>query len=178
MKKNHNVFASAFVTVAILLAGGNTFAQTKEVAGDSKAVRLGIGLSLGIPTNNFYGFAIGGDLRLQKDLASNLSAIGSVGYNSFIIKKDLQVAGADKSAGFIPVKIGLKVFPVERFYFSGEVGAAFPTADGAKTAFVYAPGLGFGFNNGLDLGLRYEGLNVNKSNLGQVALRIAYGFKL
>lgn len=177
MKRFNNVFASAIVAIAILLSGSNTFAQTKEVPGDSKALRLGIGLNLGIPTSNVYGFAVGGDLRLQKDLTSNVSAIGSVGYNSFVIKNKFQTPD-NKADGFIPVKVGLKVFPVERFYFSGEVGAAFPTADNAKTAFVYAPGLGFGFNNGLDLGLRYEGLSVNNSNLGQVALRIAYGFKL
>jgi hypothetical protein len=178
MKKMKHVITAAIFGAVLLLAGNKTYAQTKEVAGDSKALRLGIGLSLGIPTNDFYSFAVGGDLRLQKDLSSNLSAIGSVGYNSFIISNELIGAGSDNSAGFIPVKVGLKVFPVERFYFSGEVGAGFPTADNAKTAFIYAPGLGFGFNNGLDLGLRYEGMSASRSNLGQIALRIAYGFKL
>ena len=188
MKKMNHVFASAVVAVALLFTGSNTFAQTKEVAGDSKALRLGIGLSLGIPTNDTYKFALGGDLRLQKDLTSNVSAIGSVGYNSFIIKDEFQTPGNDKSVGFIPVKVGLKVFPVERFYFSGEVGAGFPTADNAKTVFVYAPGVGLGFNSGLDLGLRYEGLSGRGSrngdmrtqglSIGQVALRIAYGFPL
>ena len=67
---------------------------------------------------------------------------------------------------------------MERFYISGEVGAAFGTDENQKTALVYAPGIGVGFNKGIDLGLRYEGFAQNGSNLAQVALRLAYGFNL
>ncbi|MDB5120358.1 MAG: hypothetical protein JWN56_1576 [Sphingobacteriales bacterium] len=168
---NH-VFASAVFAVAILLAGSKTFAQTKEVAGDSKAVRLGIGFSAGLPTNDAFNIALGGDLKLQKDFFSNISGTLSAGYTNFSVKND------GGSIGYIPVKAGIKIFPVERFYISGEVGAGFGTDKGQGTALVYAPGIGVGFNKGIDLGLRYEGFAQNGSNLGQVALRIAYGFKL
>ena len=83
-----------------------------------------------------------------------------------------------KGIGFIPVKVGIKIFPVSRFYISGEVGAGFGTDKGQGTALVYAPGIGVGTNTGIDLGLRYEGFVQNNTNLNQVALRIAYGFKL
>ena len=170
MKRNTiNIFAAVVATVALLFTT-KVNAQT-EPRGDSRDTRLGIGLSLGIPTDDFYNFAVGGDLRLQKDFYSNVSGLLSLGYTNF------SAEGEDMgSVGFIPLKAGIKVFPIERLYISGEVGAGFGTDEGQKTSFVYAPGIGLGFNNGLDLGLRYE--NFTKYGMGQVALRIAYGFNL
>lgn len=173
MKKNRSkLFATAAAAVALFLTT-NVMAQS-EPRGDSKDTRLGLGLSIGIPTEDAYNIAIGGDLRLQKDFYSNVSGLLSLGYTNFSVKDEL----GGGSIGFIPLKAGVKIFPTERFYFSGELGAAFGTDDGQGTAFVYAPGIGLGFNNGLDLGLRYEGFSQNGGSIGQVALRIAYGFNL
>jgi hypothetical protein len=144
--------------------------------GDSQDTRLGIGLSVGASTDDPYGLVIGGDLRLQKDFQSNVSGILSIGYTNFSVKDD--APAIIDSYGIVPLKVGLKIFPVERFYFSGEIGAGFGTDSGSRTAFVYAPGLGIGFNAGIDLGLRYEGIARSGGNLGQVALRLAYGFNL
>lgn len=188
MKKVTNFVASAFIAAAIF-TGINASAQTseKEPAGDSKALRLGVGLNVGLPIETLYSFAIGGDLRLQKDFGSNVSGMLTAGYTNFSIKDKYKVAGLEKSIGFIPVKVGLKVFPLERLYISGEVGAGFGTDNNQETSFIYAPGIGVGFNNGLDLGIRYEGVGKGLSqgfgyagdnNLNQVALRIAYGFNL
>jgi hypothetical protein len=80
---------------------------------------------------------------------------------------------------FIPLKLGVKIFPVQRLYISGEAGAAFGVGNhNSGTSFVYAPGVGIGTDAGLDFGLRYEGYARNAHNLGQVALRIAYGWTL
>jgi hypothetical protein len=174
MKTNTIKFLTTVAATVALLFSVNASAQTQEPAGDSHDTRLGLGLSVGLPTNDAYNIAVGGDLRLQKDFYSNVSGLLSLGYTNFSIKDDL----GGGSVGFIPLKVGVKVFPIQRFYVSGELGAAFGTDDGQETAFVYAPGIGIGFNNGLDLGLRYEGISVNNSNLGQVALRLAYGFNL
>lgn len=169
MKLSTKLFASAVAAVALFLTT-NVNAQSD----DSKALRLGVGLNVGVPTTTGYSLAIGGDLRLQKDFSSNVSGILSAGYTSFSIK-DSYGGG---SIGFIPVKAGAKIFFAESAYFSGEVGAGFGTESGQKTAFLWAPGIGYGFDNGLDLGLRYEGAEFKGASLGQVALRIAYGFKL
>lgn len=173
MKRNTIKSMLATFAVAALFLTSQANAQT-DPKGDSKDLRLGVGLSVGIPTEDIYSVAVGGDLRLQKDFASNVSGLLSAGYTSFSVKDDF----GGGSTGFIPLKVGVKVFPIERFYISGELGAAFGTDEGQKTAFVYAPGIGLGFNNGLDLGLRYEGFSQNSVNLGQVALRLAYGFNL
>ncbi len=174
MTINKMRFLAPTVAAVALFLSSNLSAQTTEPSGDSRDTRLGFGVSVGIPTNDNYNIAVGGDLRLQKDFYSNISGLLSLGYTNFSIKDDL----GGGSVGYIPLKAGVKIFPLERFYFSGELGAAFGTDKGQGTAFVYAPGIGIGFNRGIDLGLRYEGLSQNGSNLGQVALRIAYGFNL
>ncbi|WP_207427320.1 outer membrane beta-barrel protein [Pedobacter sp. SYSU D00535] len=168
MKRSIKFIATAAAVVALFFST-NSSAQTSD--GDSKDTRLGVGLSLGIPTHEFFNFAVGGDLKLQKDFYSNVSGTASIGYTNF------SAEGEDAgSIGFIPLKAGIKVFPLERFYLSGEIGAGFGTDDNQPTSFVWSPGIGLGFNNGLDLGLRYE--RFSKYDLGQVALRIAYGFNL
>lgn len=164
--------ASAVAAVALFFTI-NASAQQKEPSGDSHDTRLGIGLNLGLPTTDGFNFAIGGDLRLQKDFFSNVSGIASLGYTNFSAEGENM-----GSVGFIPLKVGIKVFPLERFYISGELGAGFGTDNGQETAFVWAPGIGLGLNNGLDLGLRYEEFRNNGFGLGQIALRIAYGFNL
>ena len=169
MKNSIKIMASAVAAVALFFTT-NVNAQSA----DSKALRLGIGVSPGVSTNDAYGFVIGGDLRLQKDFSSNISGLLSAGYNSFS-RKDSYGGG---SYGMIPVKAGAKIFFAESAYFSGELGAGFGTESGSKTAFLWAPGIGYGFDSGLDLGLRYEGAELKGASLGQVALRIAYGFKL
>src|SRR5687767_6987488 len=116
MKKNTTkLFATAAAAVALFFTT-NAIAQSEEPKGDSKDTRLGIGLSVGIPTNDTYNIAVGGDLRLQKDFYSNISGILSLGYTNFSIKDNL----GGGSIGYVPLKAGLKYFPTERFYFSGE----------------------------------------------------------
>lgn len=166
MKTTTKFFASAVAAMALFFTT-NVNAQSE----DSKATRLGIGLSAGVPTTKGYDVALGADLRLQKDFSSNISGLLSAGYNRFITD-----AG---DASFIPVKAGAKIFFAESAYFSGEIGAGIGTNEGSKTAFLWAPGIGYGWDNGLDLGLRYEGAEFKGgASLGQIALRVAYGFRL
>ena len=179
MKKSIKLIATAAAAVFISLSTTEVSAQ--EPAGDSRDTRLGIGLNLGLPTTNGYDFVVGGDLRLQKDFFSNVSGTLSLGYNSYSLENETPNLSA---IGVIPLKAGVKIFPTERFYFAGELGAGFNATDKDKlgvdpgTAFVYSAGIGIGFNNGIDLGLRYEGLSREFYDPGMVALRIAYGFNL
>lgn len=169
MKTNIKILASAVAAVALFFT-----TAVNAQSGDSQAWRLGVGLNAGVPTTKAYSFAIGGDLRLQKDFSSNISGLLSAGYTNFSLK-DSYGGG---SFGMVPVKAGAKIFFAENTYFSGELGAGFGTESGSGTAFLWAPGIGYGFDNGLDLGLRYEGAEFKEGSIGQVALRIAYGFKL
>ena len=171
------LIAMFMTTVSMLFQTAN--AQTQDRMGDDnfrKATRLGIGLNLGLPARNQYDFVIGGELSVQRDFSKVIAGMLSAGYTS--ISLDDKNDEPFSSVGFIPVKAGIKVFPGRPFYFSAEAGAAFNTNKGLGTAFVYAPGIGFGFKNGLDVGLRFEDYVRDDYAPSQFALRISYGFKL
>lgn len=177
MKTTTKFFASAVAAVAMF------------VSGNASAQKLGIGANLGIPTNSAYSFAAGIDVRMQFDVTKQLSVPVATGYNHFFAKDNYKGFNDLPNYGYIPVKTGLKFFfdpNGSGVYAMGEVGAAFGVTDQAKTTFLYAPTLGYSFSNGLDIGLKYENagkgdairLIDDKNHTGQVALRIAYGFKL
>jgi hypothetical protein len=90
----------------------------------------------------------------------------------------------------IPVKAGLKYFPVKCFYLQGEAGASFltnkaETGANKSAAFVYAPQVGVLLNTGgrnyIDAGFRFEGntkFNDGDKTNNFLGLRIAYAFGL
>ena len=90
---------------------------------------------------------------------------------------NLFIGDGAKDLGFIPAKAGFKGFIWEdRFYIMGEAGAAFAVTNGYnETSFLWAPSIGYA-NKYVDISIRYE--DYQKFNTGQVALRLAYGFKL
>jgi hypothetical protein len=174
MKLSTKLMASAVAAVALFLS-------TNVNAQESR--KFGIGLSVGIPTTDLYSVAIGADARMQFDVTKRLSVPVAAGYNHYVAKDDVSNL---PDYGYIPVKTGLKYFFAPSgsgLYAMGEIGAAFGVTNNAKTTFLYAPTLGYSWSNGLDLGVRYEntgkGVNIaGAPEMGQVALRIAYGFKL
>lgn len=176
MKTTTKIIASAAAAVALFF--------TTSVHAQSP--KLGIGINAGIPTSKAYNFALGGDVRFQFDVSKQVSIPVTAGYTNFFGKKDYYGTGIDvPNYGYIPVKAGVKLFFDETgsgFYGMGELGAAFGVTNGAKTGFLYSPAIGYAWSNGLDLGLKYEGVskgtNAGPNNINQVALRLAYGFKL
>ena len=157
---------------AMVMAGITASAQdVVKNDGYEGGFRLGFGLNGGVTTGDYFNFALGGDVRLQYDMTSRTSLTLTTGYTHLF--------GEDQvpDLGFIPAKAGFKAFVWEdRFYVLGEVGAGFAvTNDYNETTFLWSPGIGYA-NDVIDLSLRYEGMN--DFNTDQIALRIAYGFKL
>ncbi len=144
--------------------------------------RLGFGANVGYVFDDPYDLSLGGDVRLQYDLSTRYSFVLTTGFTNLFVGDDM------KDLGFIPAKLGFKAFVWEdQFYVLAEAGAAFAVTNGYdKTSLVLSPGIGYATKN-LDLSLRYEHYNdfpVINSNgttdegTGQIALRIAYGFRL
>src|SRR5687768_11870995 len=104
MKKSTKFIASAVAAVAMFIGTNQASAQTSD--GDSKALRLGVGVSAGLPTDDDYNIALGADLRLQKDFFSNISGTLSAGYTNFSVKDEAKSAYPYTSLGFIPLKAG------------------------------------------------------------------------
>lgn len=173
MKTITKLFAAAAVLVTFATTGVQ--AQERETG-----VRLGIGVSGGVADHGSpFEYGLGADLRFQFDLSKELSLTASGGYTRLMGKDNVT------DYDFIPAKGGIKIFPqIGGTYLLGEAGAGFGIKDGSKTSLIWSGGLGYAWNNGLDLSARYEGYKQDATSTtyqpynGQFALRIAYGFKL
>ncbi|MFV7234674.1 hypothetical protein [Flavobacterium sp. ZB4R12] len=175
---------TVFVLAISMMFASNVEAQeTTEVENYDQGFRLGFGVNAGYSVNDPYKLALGADARVQYDLSKRYSLTLTTGYsNLFVSKAD----GND--LGFIPAKAGFKAFVWnDQFYVMGEAGAAFAvTNDYNKTSLLLAPSVGYA-SKYIDVSLHYEHysdfvkLNNNGSigkGVGQVGVRVAYGFKL
>ncbi len=148
----------------------NATAQQRE---KPSSVRFGLGLNIGVPTAaNNSNFIVGPDARLQLDFTQRTSLTLTTGFYGFI--------GQPKKDDLIPLKAGLKFFigSKSNFYIHPEIGAAFQPVENGRTAFAWAPALGYASAKNFDVALRYEGFEYDDLSRGMVALRLAYGFKL
>lgn len=168
-------------TLTIVLIANLSLAQEALKNYDQK-FKLGFGANIGYAVNNPYKLSLGADARLQYDLTKRYSLTLTTGFSNFF------VTGDDNDLGFIPAKIGFKAFIWEdQFYVMGEAGGAFSVTNNFnKNSYLLAPSIGYA-TKFIDLSLRYEHyldfpvLNSNNTisnGLGQVALRVAYGFEL
>jgi len=168
MGRIKKILASVAITAAL-------FSSSTALAQDSKAWRLGIGGNIGTGLKDPFGLVLGVDAKLQKDFKGPVSGTLATGYSHFSVKDEYENFGSPYNV--IPLKAGLKVFANKHFYLSGEVGAGFSTKDGVPTSFVWSPAVGWAFNTGLDLGIKYEDYTKFRTTK-QLAVRIAYGFNL
>ena len=185
MKTTTKFFAIAGIAIAALTttqlkAQETTTMMPMKTSG--MGFKIGFGLTAGVTTDNSpFSYGLGGDLRLQWDLAPAVALTASGGYTR-LFPKDNFPALADYD--FIPVIGGVKVFPIKRMYLAGNLGAGFAIQDGSKTSFIFGGGTGYEWSNGLDIGVRYEGYQQDSASStyqpknGQFALRIGYNFKL
>jgi len=172
MKKLHMLGLAALT----FLFANTTFAQETEATNYDQGFRLGVGVNGGLPTDGDYDWALGGDVRLQYDLSQKTSLTLTTGFTNLFMGKD-ELGNNVKDLGFIPAKAGFKAFVLkDQFYVLGELGAGFAVTNGYnQTTFLWAPGIGYA-NKYIDLSVRYEDYHDFRTN--QVALRVAYGFKL
>ena len=159
----------------------------------NQGFRLGFGANAGYSTNDPYKLSLGADVRGQYDLSKRYSLTLTTGYtNLFVSKADVFPGQAEgKDLGIIPAKAGFKAFVWnDQFYLMGEAGAAFAVSNvdntRDKTSLLLAPSVGYATKY-IDISLNYthynhfDRLNNDGSidkGVGQVGVRLAYGFKL
>lgn len=175
------------INLVLVFAITMVFATNSNAQETSKnydqGFRLGVGLNAGYAVHDPYKLAIGADARLQYDLSKKYSITLTSGFSK------LYVSEADgEDIGFIPVKLGFKAFIWnDQFYIMGEAGGAFSVLnDYDKSSVLLAPSIGYATKY-IDVSLRYEHYNdfarVNSNGslgkgVGQVGVRVAYGFEL
>lgn len=183
------IMGLALLSVLTLTA---TAQRTDNKQPERPKLLLSAGPEAGLPLGDLkdgYDWSLGGSIQgdyaiVKRDLYVTLNA----GYTNFFAK-DIQ--GVDtKDLQLIPVKAGLKYYPVSNFYVQAQAGAAFLAnksdlnADNSAV-FVYTPQVGYLFHLGrgnyLDAGIRFEGntkfTDNGKSN-NLLGLRVAYAFGL
>lgn len=167
------------LAILALLTIGTTKAIAQDIPYEQK-FKLGIGATVGYPFEDPYNLNVGGDVRLQYDLSRKYSLTATTGFSNLFVKD-----GDD--LGYIPAKVGFKAFVLkDKFYLMGEAGAAFAVTNGFnETSLLLSPSIGYATKY-IDISVRYEYLpdfpvvenNTLDKGLGQIALRLAYGFKL
>lgn len=202
-----NVFKISAIALAFAVTAISAKAQTTTPASatsSSDGVKFSIGVDAGLPTGNFsnyYNWNIGGSVQADIPVVSKqLYVTINAGYDNFFGKKDIAALSTPEGGAsvtvdqpniqILPVKAGLKFFPVGGFYIQGEAGAAFALNKSdvgfdKSAAFIWAPQVGYQFNVGgssyIDAGVRYQGStdfisNNSNSQVNFVGLRVAYGF--
>jgi hypothetical protein len=187
------VLAFAGLSVA---AKAQTTTSTSTSTTTNGGIRYSIGVDAGIPVGDFkhsHKWNLGGSAQGDIPVANQLFVTVNAGYNNIFGKSDFKgIPGNDVAdVKLIPVKAGLKFFPVQNFYVQGEAGASFllnkkDTYNDKSVAFVYAPQVGVQFpvsasGNFIDAGVRYEATTkfnkaIDNSKVQFVSLRVAYGF--
>jgi hypothetical protein len=191
-----SILAAAFAGFAFSANAQTTPASTTKSTG-SNGVVLSVGVDAGLPTGNLsngYNWNIGGSVQADIPVVpQQLFVTVNAGFNDLQGKTNAYGLGVTApDIQLLPVKAGLKWFPVSHFYIQGEAGAAFALNKSSvgydnTAAFIYAPQIGYQFplggKNYIDAGVRYEGSTDFSSDNSAtqvhfVALRLAYAFGL
>ncbi|GAA4330187.1 hypothetical protein GCM10023149_35230 [Mucilaginibacter gynuensis] len=187
-----SVVTLALLTIATLTTKAQDTTPSSKSTTTGSGIRLSVGPEVGVPVGSFhdaYNWNLGGSIQADFPIVSEkLYVTVNAGYNNFFAKDNGGVTASDLQ--LIPVKAGLKYYPVSNFYVQGEAGAAFLTnkdkvgAD-KSASFVYAPQVGYVFklssNNYIDAGVRFESntkFTDNGSSSNFFGLRVAYAFGL
>lgn len=152
--------------------------------------KFNAGLELSLPVGKFasqYNTGFGGSLKYEYRAGQDFFLSISAGYVTFPLnnsyKQALQQAGNPRSSmSFLPLKIGGKGYISKGFFLEGQLGNAFPInvdrlASSSASDFTFSSGTGYTFDNGLELGFRYEGW-FTSTLFSQYVFRFAYRFKL
>jgi hypothetical protein len=164
--------SALFIFVAL-----KSFAQT--TASTNGGGKFSIGIEAGVPVGDAsdgFNAVIGGSVKYELPMAAKTYFTLSAGYSAFLTKGDLTAIGVPSSFGFVPLKAGIKYYSSDGFFLEGQAGIVFSTEEGGGSAFVYAPGIGYTFNGGFEMGVRYEGWPKDGGTTSQIGLRLAYRF--
>ena len=150
--------------------------------------QLSIGGEFGLPTgqaSQVYGSVIGASVKLEIPTAApRFNFVITSGLTDYLVK--FNYTGLLANATYIPVEVGGRYYFSKIGYFEGDFGVSTDINSNytaAKSAFIYAPVLGFSAPSNkhkgtVDIGLRYEGRVESGGTVSQVALRVAYRFGL
>jgi hypothetical protein len=164
MKHLFSLFILAILSATITQAQSN-----------NNSWRIGFGIDAGVSTADAFKYALGGDIRIQKDFNQRISGTLTTGFSHFFEKDHFaRYTQYGSPYNVIPVKLGAKYFVSDNLYLGGEAGAGFAFEQWG-TSFLWSPSVGMALKNGIDLSLKYEDYTKDKATK-TLGLRLAYGF--
>lgn len=143
-------------------------AQDKQV----KKIKLGLGISLAVPTNNLAYTSIGAgvDVFALYNISQSLALTADAGYTVLKGKYDIPFTG------IVPLRAGIRFYPVEPFYIGGKAGVGLYTLGNVSQGYAaYSVGAGAALNRRLDASISYDGYS-NDGSFGYMAIRLGYLF--
>ncbi|MDB5150533.1 MAG: hypothetical protein JWQ57_4553 [Mucilaginibacter sp.] len=150
-------------------------AAAAQAQSNNSSWRVGFGIDAGVSTSDAFKYALGGDIRIQKDFSKRVSGTLTTGFSHFFEKDHFaNYTQYGSPYNVIPVKLGVKYFVDDNLYLGGEAGAGFAFEQWG-TSFLWSPSVGMAFKNGIDLSLKYEDYTKDKATK-TLGLRLAYGF--
>jgi hypothetical protein len=159
----------SLLTIFTLLITTAAHAQTEN------SWRIGFGINAGVATSGAFKYALGGDIRVQKNFNDHLSGTITTGFSHFFEKDHFASYNQYGSPyNVIPVKLGIKYFMGDKLYVGAEAGAGY-AFEQWSTSFLWSPSVGLAFKNGMDISIKYEDYTRDKATKN-IALRLAYGF--
>lgn len=180
MKTGLKLIVAASMVAALFLTN-KAQAQDKTEATPSPW-SFSIGPEFGLPTGVAKlgaNFTIGATGRFQYDVSKMFALTFTAGGYHFLPKTNPATGDRYQSYGELPVKAGVKIFPVSNFYIGAEAGVAFEKLESGwgPHRLDLSPALGYACGH-WDLAVHYDYLHRSEDHFGEVGLRLAYAFGL
>jgi len=160
----------------LLLAFLITATALSVNAQKNKNVKFSLGAELGVPTGNLntlYSVAVGAtaqaDIKIDKDAALTFNT----GVIEYVGKKIKNTNFKYRSEALIPLLVGVKYYFTPMLYGSGQLGTSISTAQNGGSTFTYIPGVGYKFDEKIDLLVKYTGYSGDGGAFG---IRLGYTF--
>ena len=155
------------LSILVALIFSAVFVQAQKKGTDW----LKLGIHAGIPvadSKDVSSFALGVDAKYQF-LDFHSFGLGlATGYTNYFGKDNY------KDHGVIPVAALLRYYPTRSFFVGADLGVGFVTGgDDTETGFYYRPEVGY-HSDEWNVFLLYQGVSVDKSNVGSVGIGVNY----
>ena len=148
-------------------------------AQSGKNVKFSLGAELGVPTGNLntiYSVAVGATAQADIKIDTDAALTFNTGIIQFVGKHipNTNTNTKFRSQTFIPLLVGVKYYFTQMVYGSAQLGTSVtPSSAMRGSIFTYIPGIGFKFDERIDLLVKYTGYSDDGGAFG---VRLGYTF--
>ncbi len=140
---------------------------------EKNKIGVGAGLSLAIPAYNLDISSVGGgaDVMLQYGISGKTALTADVAFIGLPGKNNYP------STAIVPIRLGVKYFPVPKIYAAAKGGLGIYTILKASAShFTYSFTGGYLITKKMEASLFYDGYSNNSTSFGYAGIRAGYNF--